>query len=114
MLLSRTRWFAPDSAVGVWWLAHCHGFRVEPPPYHGPAGTVHDVGLRKVGGRAELLIVRIGAGRVTRVLATTEVAAVDPERRVIRLHTSLRRAARLAKRHARRQGREGELRLARE
>lgn len=117
MLLSRTRWFPPDSPVGIWWLAHCQGFRVEPPPRHGPPGTVEDVAHVQVGGRAELLIVRVdrGHGRVTtpRPIAVSEVAGIDPGKRVVLLRTSLRRAARHAKSSARRLGWSRELHLAR-
>lgn len=115
MLLSRTRWFAPDSPVGIWWLAHCHGFRVDPPPHFGPSGTVEDVVRVEVGGRAELLIVRIGRGRsaATRPIAVADVAGVDPEHRVLLVRTSLRRAARRAKRNARQLGWERRPRLAR-
>lgn len=103
MLLSRTRWFAPDSPVGVWWLAHCHGFRVDPPPHFGPSGTVDDVLHLQVGGPAELLVVRIGRGRAraTRPIAVADVVGVDPQHRVLLVRTSLRRAARRAKRTAR-------------
>ena len=104
MLQSRTRWFAAESPVGVWWLAHCQGFRVEPPPLRAPAGIVEEVRCaRGGGGRAELLLVRIGRGRSreTRPIAAADVFAVDPEHRVVRVQMSLRRAARRAERTAR-------------
>ena len=103
MLQSRTRWFAAESPVGVWWLAHCQGFRVEPPPHYGPAGTVEEVRCGAPGGRADLLLVRIGRGRSkeTRPIAAADVFAIDPEQRVVRVQMSLRRAARRARRSAR-------------
>lgn len=115
MLLSRAHWFAPESPVGVWWLAHCHGFRVEPPVRHGPAGTVEDVAHVQVGGRAELLIVRIGRGNgaAVRPIAVGDIVAIDPEHRILRVGTSLRQAARRAKRDARSLGWRAEPRVAR-
>jgi hypothetical protein len=100
VLQSRTRWFAAESPVGVWWLAHCAGFRVEPPPHFGPSGVVEEVRCGPAGGRAELLLVRTGRGRGTapRPLAATDVFAIDPEHRVVRVQMSLRRATRRAKR----------------
>jgi len=115
LLEAQTRWFAAESPVGVWWLAHCHGFRVEPPPHYGPSGVVEEVLRISADGRAGLLLVRIGRGRhkVVRPIAVSDVFAVDPEHRVVRVQMSLRRAIRRAKREARTLGWSREPRLAR-
>ena len=71
--------FPRGSHVLEYWLAHAEGFTVR------SRGPVERVIVEPLYGRATALVVRSGPFRRRRVVSAAEVAAVDPEARVLEL-----------------------------
>jgi hypothetical protein len=71
--------FPRGSHVLEYWLAHAEGFTVR------SRGSVERVIVEPLYGRATALVVRSGPLRRRRVVSAAEVAAVDPEARVLEL-----------------------------
>jgi hypothetical protein len=71
--------FPRGSHVLEYWLAHAEGFTVR------SRGSVESVIVEPLYGRATALVVRSGPFRRRRVVSAAEVAAVDPEARVLEL-----------------------------
>jgi hypothetical protein len=71
--------FPRGSHVLEYWLAHAEGFTVR------SRGPVERVIVEPLYGRATALVIRAGFFRRRQVVSAAEVAAVDPEARVLEL-----------------------------
>ena len=80
MMIAPDRSFPNGSPVCEYWLSRCEGFTVRAG--HRILGVVENVGHYAGGGRADTLVVR-KSHRRTRTLATDDVLAVVPARKML-------------------------------